>query len=320
MDRTYVVLIFIYWNFIMIDIRYHRCRCMSKSKYCRHMYCTCVAKLIFAYHVDPPNKNHGGNSPAFDGKQKFSRFERCCTFFCFREWHCWMLLWKMHIDILDLLVASKGNVRSFFISDIPHSWGLPALPLKKPTKNPLVPRLSWRILRTLVWKSNIPCRIFRRCQVSKRFVWQKPPNLRGLHLLTSSPPQKKTLCREFDDNPRSLSGSFRLLETLSFDQTDPVSFHFFSAEAGQVVFDIIGSTYTVAFTLELVLRIWGYGCRDFFCKEDWAWSILDVFVVATSLSELVLIILAAVNQNEGESLSGITSLKAFRIIRALFFM
>ena len=50
-------------NFIMIDIRYHRCRCMSKSKYCRHMYCTCVAKLIFAYHVDPPNKNHGGNSP-----------------------------------------------------------------------------------------------------------------------------------------------------------------------------------------------------------------------------------------------------------------
>lgn len=134
------------------------------------------------------------------------------------------------------------------------------------------------------------------------------------------PPPKKTLCREFDDNPRSLSGSFRLLETLSFDQTDPVSFHFFSAEAGQVVFDIIGSTYTVAFTLELVLRIWGYGCRDFFCKEDWAWSILDVFVVATSLSELVLIILAAVNQNEGESLSGITSLKAFRIIRALFFM
>lgn len=148
----------------------------------------------------------------------------------------------------------------------------------------------------------------------------KTAKFEGLHLLTSSPPKKKTLCREFDDNPRSLSGSFRLLETLSFDQTDPVSFHIFSAEAGQVVFDIIGSTYTVAFTLELVLRIWGYGCRDFFCKEDWAWSILDVFVVATSLSELVLIILAAVNQNEGESLSGITSLKAFRIIRALFFM
>jgi len=87
------------------------------------------------------------------------------------------------------------------------------------------------------------------------------------------------------------------------------------SQAGQVVFDIIGSTYTVAFTLELVLRIWGYGCRDFFCREDWAWSILDVFIVATSLSELVLIIDAAVNQSEGESLSGITSLKAFRIIR-----
>lgn len=148
----------------------------------------------------------------------------------------------------------------------------------------------------------------------------KTAKFEGLHLPTSSPPKKNFVCREFDDNPRSLSGSFRLLETLSFDQTDPVSFHFFSAEAGQVVFDIIGSTYTVAFTLELVLRIWGYGCRDFFCKEDWAWSILDVFVVATSLSELVLIILAAVNQSDGESLSGITSLKAFRIIRALFFM
>lgn len=306
----------------MIDIRYHRCRCMSKSKYCRHMYCTCVAKLMFAYHVDPPNKHHGGNSPQLLTAKEISQSLRdVAHFFCFREWHCWMLLWKIHIDILDLLVASKGNACSFFISDIPHSWGLPALPLKKPTKNPLVPRLSWRILRTLVWKSNIPCRIFRRCQVSKRFFFSENRQIWGFTFADIIPPPKKNfVCREFDDNPRSLSGSFRLLETLSFDQTDPVSFHFFSAEAGQVVFDIIGSTYTVAFTLELVLRIWGYGCRDFFCKEDWAWSILDVFVVATSLSELVLIILAAVNQSDGESLSGITSLKAFRIIRALFFM
>lgn len=116
--------------------------------------------------------------------------------------------------------------------------------------------------------------------------------------------------------------AFRVFPVKHYPLTRQILYRsiFFSAEAGQVVLDIIGSTYTVAFTLELVLRIWGYGCRDFFCREDWAWSILDVFIVATSLSELVLIIDAAVNQSEGESLSGITSLKAFRIIRALSFM
>ena len=72
------------------------------------------------------------------------------------------------------------------------------------------------------------------------------------------------------------------------------------------------------FTIELVLRIWGLGCRTFFCREDWAWSLLDSFIVFSSLWEVGLFIMdASANDSDGASISGVSGLKAFRIIRFL---
>ena len=89
-------------------------------------------------------------------------------------------------------------------------------------------------------------------------------------------------------------------------------------EGGKLAFDIIGGIYTALFTIELLLRLWAFGCRDFFCSADWAWSFLDLFIVVTSLWELSSIILEPFTaDSESGNLNGITSLKAFRIIRFL---
>jgi len=79
---------------------------------------------------------------------------------------------------------------------------------------------------------------------------------------------------------------------------------------------VTGFCYTVLFALELGLRIAAFGC-SYFCSEDWAWAFLDLFIVLTSLGEMVLeIIILMTNQEaEGGSLAGISSLKALRIIR-----
>eukprot|EP00435_Cladocopium_sp_Y103_P033799 s2779_g8.t1 len=89
------------------------------------------------------------------------------------------------------------------------------------------------------------------------------------------------------------------------------------SDAGKLVFDIIGAVYALLFTIELVLRIWGYGCRNFFCSQDWAWSLLDTFIVLSSLWEVTLFIMDAfsANASDAASISGVTGLKAFRIVR-----
>ncbi|CAK9081955.1 Sodium channel protein type 10 subunit alpha [Durusdinium trenchii] len=88
------------------------------------------------------------------------------------------------------------------------------------------------------------------------------------------------------------------------------------SEAELLPFHIIGTFYTILFTAELIMRIWAYGVKSFFCDEDWAWSLLDFFIVATSLFELVSFILQVVSNISGSTnMSGISSLKAFRIIR-----
>lgn len=90
-----------------------------------------------------------------------------------------------------------------------------------------------------------------------------------------------------------------------------------ACQASQLVFDIIGSAYTVLFTIELVFRIWGFGFRNLFCGEEWAWSLLDLFIVTTSLWELWGIYLEAASNtgDDAGGLSGMASLKAFRIVR-----
>ena len=86
-------------------------------------------------------------------------------------------------------------------------------------------------------------------------------------------------------------------------------------EDAQLPFHIMGMIYTFLFAMELILRLAAYGFCGFFCREDWAWSLLDALIVLTSLWEVTAFIIDSVTQNGTESLSGISSLKAFRIIR-----
>lgn len=89
------------------------------------------------------------------------------------------------------------------------------------------------------------------------------------------------------------------------------------SQASQLVFDIIGSTYTVLFTIELVLRILGFGFRNLFFGPEWAWSLLDLFIVTTSLWDLFALSLEVSSDTHDDAggVSGMASLKAFRIIR-----
>lgn len=88
------------------------------------------------------------------------------------------------------------------------------------------------------------------------------------------------------------------------------------SNAGNFVFHIIGAIYAFLFTIELGLRIWGLGCRTFFCSQDWAWSLLDIFIVATSLWEFGLFLMDALaTDGDAGSISGVSGLKAFRIVR-----
>ncbi|CAE7664193.1 NaCP60E [Symbiodinium sp. CCMP2456] len=56
---------------------------------------------------------------------------------------------------------------------------------------------------------------------------------------------------------------------------------------------------------------------QFFWSEDWMWSVLDVFIVVTSLWEVAVDIISMVYQENGgiDSISGLTNMKSFRIIR-----
>ncbi|OLQ10077.1 Voltage-dependent L-type calcium channel subunit alpha-1D [Symbiodinium microadriaticum] len=77
---------------------------------------------------------------------------------------------------------------------------------------------------------------------------------------------------------------------------------------------VIQYLYAWWFTTELALRIVADG-RHFFCSEDWAWGFLDVFVVITSLWEIVTDIYLAVQEDGMGDVNSMTGLRAFRIVR-----
>ncbi|CAE7747591.1 Cacna1c [Symbiodinium sp. CCMP2592] len=77
--------------------------------------------------------------------------------------------------------------------------------------------------------------------------------------------------------------------------------------------------YSGLFTVELVLRLAADGCQ-FLCGPDWVWSWLDVFIVLSSLWEIIIEVIYvwygdANAQEAAEHVSGIINLKAFRVIR-----
>ena len=73
--------------------------------------------------------------------------------------------------------------------------------------------------------------------------------------------------------------------------------------------------YALLFSAELVLRV-GAGGPRIFCNEEWMWSWLDLFIVATSIWEVVVDTLQAVTDGARVSgVGGLSSVKAFRIVR-----
>ena len=86
-----------------------------------------------------------------------------------------------------------------------------------------------------------------------------------------------------------------------------------------VVIYVFQYAYSTLFTLELVWRFAADGW-SFLCGSDWVWSWLDVFIVLSSLWEIIIEVMYiwqgdAGAQEAAEHVSGIINLKAFRVIR-----
>lgn len=79
--------------------------------------------------------------------------------------------------------------------------------------------------------------------------------------------------------------------------------------------DIARYLYTAWFIIELALRMAADGPRQYLCSDDWAWSALDVFVVTTSIWELVADIIFLLLDDDVGNVASVSGLRAFRIIR-----
>ncbi|CAE7261687.1 unnamed protein product, partial [Symbiodinium sp. CCMP2592] len=78
---------------------------------------------------------------------------------------------------------------------------------------------------------------------------------------------------------------------------------------------IIQYTYTGLFTLELLLRSI-VGGWNYYCGQEWMWTWLDVFIVLSSLWEVIIDIIHIWEDEESkQGFLGMTGLKAFRIVR-----
>mmetsp|Transcript_77722 Transcript_77722/g.186461 ORF Transcript_77722/g.186461 Transcript_77722/m.186461 type:complete len:570 (+) Transcript_77722:33-1742(+) len=77
---------------------------------------------------------------------------------------------------------------------------------------------------------------------------------------------------------------------------------------------VVQYIYTGWFLLELILRVSVDGWQ-FCCSEDWAWGLLDILVVITSIWEVIVDIIYFAQKDEIGDVAGVSSLKALRIIR-----
>ena len=79
---------------------------------------------------------------------------------------------------------------------------------------------------------------------------------------------------------------------------------------------VVQYAYAAIFTVELSLRLLVHRC-SFFTSGDWAWNYFDIFIVATSIWEVVLDASYSNDTPDGSSsgVSGLSGMKPFRIIR-----
>ncbi|CAK9071851.1 unnamed protein product [Durusdinium trenchii] len=80
---------------------------------------------------------------------------------------------------------------------------------------------------------------------------------------------------------------------------------------------VIRHSYGLIFTVELLMRVTAVG-RAFFCTDDWMWNWLDVFIVLTSVYEIVDDIFLRnliEDDNTGVTFTGLKALRLVRITR-----
>ncbi|CAE7251142.1 GRDP1 [Symbiodinium sp. CCMP2592] len=77
---------------------------------------------------------------------------------------------------------------------------------------------------------------------------------------------------------------------------------------------IIGSIYTLVFTIELMLRLLAGGL-GVVCKEDWGWIALDVVVVGSSIFEFALEITIRLEAEDSSEANVSTSMRLVRVLR-----
>ncbi|CAE7620368.1 CACNA1D [Symbiodinium sp. CCMP2592] len=85
-----------------------------------------------------------------------------------------------------------------------------------------------------------------------------------------------------------------------------------------VEFYVVQYSLAFMFTLELSMRLCAYGCREFFCGEDWLWSLLDTFIVLSSIWDIALDLIflwdASSTATDNPD-NPVSSLRALRILR-----
>ncbi|CAE7259034.1 scn4ab [Symbiodinium natans] len=85
--------------------------------------------------------------------------------------------------------------------------------------------------------------------------------------------------------------------------------------ARPVSYTVCHYTFSVFFLAELILRLAASRCR-YYCSDDWGWALLDTLIVATSWWDIFVEVAEALLQDDRwDSISGLSTLKAMRIVR-----
>ena len=84
--------------------------------------------------------------------------------------------------------------------------------------------------------------------------------------------------------------------------------------SADAIFLYIHLVYAVLFTIEVGLRLLADGFFTYFCSAEWAWNILDVFIVSSSWIELIIDVLTP-GDPETPNRGTNTNLRLIRLLR-----
>lgn len=87
-----------------------------------------------------------------------------------------------------------------------------------------------------------------------------------------------------------------------------------------LLFKIVHVVFTAIFLVEWLVRIFAFGYRSFFCgRDNWAWHLLDTFVVLSSLFEIFIEVwtgfAADASADEFQNVSNVRVLRTIRMTR-----